>query len=62
LAAASVVAVASAAASLENEYLENNNNHMKLVKQGQSLFSFKNNLLMASILLVMSSQYVSAEV
>ena len=56
-----MVAVVSAAASLENEYLGNNNNHMKLVKQGQSLFSFKNNLLMAGILLAMSSQSVSAE-
>ena len=42
--------------------MEINNNNMKFRTSNQSLISFKNTLLMASILLAMSSQYVSAEV
>ena len=42
--------------------MEINNYNMKFRTSNQSLISFKNTLLMASILLAMSSQYVSAEV
>ena len=41
--------------------MEINNNKMNLVTRNRSLISFKNTLLMAGLLLAMSSQSVSAE-
>ena len=41
--------------------MEINNNYMKLETRNQSLISFKNTLLMAGLMLAMSSQSISAE-